>query len=347
MSDGGALSLLGFALALLGVALFLLSTRQGRWPFRLVAWLAALACLAGAAWAASRIAGHYGFLRAIMDAWDQRHDPGKGVLALALQRNLASIQEYAPPLLDFAIVIALLLGLVCLIAFSPGEAIERRVRPFLIGVLGAILGASATLIIVAIGFGGEADRRNWVGIVRSSTDVYNGDTIWIGTVSLRLFGIDAPELSQVCLGKDQQILPCGADARTHLSMILNDALVICDTQQTARGSTRESFGRPLASCEARTPMGASVQVAEAMSASGWGIVYRDAQGRVDPKVQHLCRHEAAAQQSRLGLWNTSFVPPRTWRTDTVLRRSAKENGKDAFQRTPALAPCPSASALAD
>ena len=43
--------------------------------------------------------------------------------------------------------------------------------------------------------------------------VIDGDTIHIGSFKIRLHGIDAPEIKQVCRNKDNNPYPCGVVAK--------------------------------------------------------------------------------------------------------------------------------------
>src|SRR5262245_28977399 len=58
--------------------------------------------------------------------------------------------------------------------------------------------------------------------------IKDGDTIELGGTSLRLDGIDAPELDQVCLDEKGAVWACGIEARDQLAALIRDRAVRCD-----------------------------------------------------------------------------------------------------------------------
>ena len=77
-------------------------------------------------------------------------------------------------------LVAALLGVGIAAALVPGEAVEHGAVS---AVRAAADGAEAWL----------ADRA-----IHGTAKVRDGDTLSIGSVKIRLFGVDAPELSQTC-----------------------------------------------------------------------------------------------------------------------------------------------------
>ncbi len=71
----------------------------------------------------------------------------------------------------------------------------------------------------------------------------DGDSLRIGGDRVRLIGLDAPELDQVCWTGEGVEWPCGREARTAMAELLSKGSIDCAT----RGEDR--FGRLLATCE--------------------------------------------------------------------------------------------------
>jgi endonuclease YncB( thermonuclease family) len=120
--------------------------------------------------------------------------------------------------------------------------------------------------------------------------VVDGDTIRIQGVSVRLSGIDAPELSQLCAGK-----PCGLEARAALRRLTFSKNVTCVEQ------TRDRYKRIVARCVAD-----GVDIAAAMTRAGHALAYR----------QYGSAYVLEEDEARLagaGMWAGAFEAPWDWR----------------------------------
>lgn len=120
--------------------------------------------------------------------------------------------------------------------------------------------------------------------------VVDGDTLIMDGHRIRLAGIDAPELRQVCQLQDQD-WPCGAAAKDRLKALIGSAKASC----SADGSDR--YNRLLAVCSV-----GDMDLNAAMVASGYAVSFGDYQAE-----------EGAAREKRYGLWAGTFDQPRTWR----------------------------------
>ncbi|MGD9814876.1 MAG: hypothetical protein AB7Q23_06735 [Hyphomonadaceae bacterium] len=229
------------------LAVFWLSTRQFRHQWRLLIWIAGAFLLALSIWKLAIAHDHFGLFRAVADAWVHRGDLSNSVLLQAFSRNASSIGGYIPQLLDLFVVAAVPICVFALLAFTRGERIERALRPSIFVLWGFMAGAIGALVVVAIGFGGQVRQRGYFGQLTTLDDVHDGDTFWIGEMPLRLWGVDAPELRQICAGVEN----CGEVARRKLFEIVGDGLLRCEQRQTHSGSYVESFGRPLVQCWVR------------------------------------------------------------------------------------------------
>ena len=74
--------------------------------------------------------------------------------------------------------------------------------------------------------------------------VTDGDTLRLGAVDIRLFGIDAPEARQMCARADGTPWPCGRAAADRLAELVAEGPVRCRPQDTDR------YGRLVSICTA-------------------------------------------------------------------------------------------------
>ncbi|WP_438747911.1 thermonuclease family protein [Pararhizobium sp. O133] len=133
------------------------------------------------------------------------------------------------------------------------------------------------------------DERNRAAL-SGQARVVDGDTLVIGGQRIRLVGIDAPELRQVC-EREGQPWTCGRAAKDHLEALIGEGRAAC----AADGSDR--YGRLLAICLVR-----GLDLNAAMVGSGYATAF----GAYDVE-------EEMAKRNRLGLWAGTFDAPRTWR----------------------------------
>lgn len=120
--------------------------------------------------------------------------------------------------------------------------------------------------------------------------VIDGDSIEIGGTSIRLEGIDAPEMGQTCTTASGHPWPCGRVAARVLGELIGEQEVRCDS----RGPDR--YGRTLAVC--RT---GSVELNAELVRRGhaWAFVRYS---------QSYVREEARARAARVGIWVGHATP---------------------------------------
>jgi len=119
--------------------------------------------------------------------------------------------------------------------------------------------------------------------------VIDGDTIVVGTVKVRLDGIDAPETDQVCLDSAGNRWTCGIAARDALAARIGNGNVSC----TSRGEDR--YGRTLAYCST-----GDEELNGWMARQGFALAYVQYSRRYVP-------YEAIARDKRRGLWAGAFA----------------------------------------
>jgi len=122
----------------------------------------------------------------------------------------------------------------------------------------------------------------------------DGDTIRIGEEVIRLEGIDAPEMKQVCQDKAGKDYRCGREAKVALSKLL-DGGVTCEE------TGRDRYRRALAYCSVN-----GIDLSLAMVQSGWAMAFVKYSDR-------YVRDESAARTAKLGMWSGTAQAPWDWR----------------------------------
>lgn len=136
-------------------------------------------------------------------------------------------------------------------------------------------------------------------MLQGRPSVHDGDTIRIGKASIRLWGIDAPELRQTCGN-----VACGYLAREALKDLIGDNTVIC----SPRG---KSHKRVVATCRVK-----GRDIAQEMMRMGMAF---DA-----PKYSngYYKVEEAAARSTSRGVWAMDAKHPAQWRACHLKRKQA-------------------------
>lgn len=122
----------------------------------------------------------------------------------------------------------------------------------------------------------------------------DGDSLSVSGISIRLFGIDAPELSQSCT-RNGTSWPCGSEAKSNLQAMLEGKRIEC------RGRGIDDFGRTLAVCSAN-----GSEINSAMVAQGWATAFRK-------YSDAYAAAEDAAKAARAGIWDSDFQTPEQFR----------------------------------
>ncbi len=134
--------------------------------------------------------------------------------------------------------------------------------------------------------------------VRGYPRVVDGDTLVFGEIVVRLAGIDAPELGQVCVSRSTGVgVPCGEYSRDALAeVVAMFGVVECS------GVSRDRWGRLIAVCW----YGTGEDIGRVAVQTGAALAYRRYS---DAYVSY----EDDARLSESGIWSTDFVPPWDWR----------------------------------
>ncbi|MBV9565460.1 MAG: thermonuclease family protein [Bradyrhizobium sp.] len=135
----------------------------------------------------------------------------------------------------------------------------------------------------------------WAADITGEAKVREGDVVTIGTSRIRLLGIDAPSVDQLCLNTGGERWTCGVAARDELARHAEGKSWTCHVERTDRR------GRSVARCEVD---GEDIQ--KWLVRSGWALAYvrttRDYEA-----------DEAAAREAKAGMWQGAFIAPWDWR----------------------------------
>lgn len=124
----------------------------------------------------------------------------------------------------------------------------------------------------------------------------DGDSLkWDGT-SIRLYGIDAPELSQTCKNKNDDLWKCGRDAREAMKDMVKNG-VVCEQEDYD-----SKYNRPVAICMSKD----GVDVGQQLVRQGLALAYRHYSDK-------YVKDEDIARAEGVGMWSGKFIEPWQWR----------------------------------
>jgi endonuclease YncB( thermonuclease family) len=122
----------------------------------------------------------------------------------------------------------------------------------------------------------------------------DGDSLTVSGLSIRLYGIDAPELAQLC-DRGGTSWKCGEEAKRQLQAMVDGQQVNC------RRVDIDEYGRTVAVCAA-----GRWELNKAMVESGWAIAFRR-------YSDAYIGEENRAKTAGLGIWSSTFEPPADFR----------------------------------
>lgn len=144
--------------------------------------------------------------------------------------------------------------------------------------------------------------------------VIDGDSLYVGGVEVRLFGVDAPEAMQTCVFEGVSS-PCGRQSTRALRELIEGRVVTCDERD------QDVHGRVVAVCRRD-----GVDINGWLVENGWAMAYR--------RYGHdYVEAEAEAKFARRGMWRGEPTAPWDWRQAST----RGEEGALASQSTPAMA----------
>ena len=125
--------------------------------------------------------------------------------------------------------------------------------------------------------------------------IREGDQLQIGSHRIRLGGIDAPAVDQLCLNTSGERWTCGVAARDELIKHFGGKSWTCQTR------TVDRRGRTVARCQAD---GEDIQ--KWLVSNGWAL----AAVRISRDYE---ADEKAAREAKAGMWQGAFIAPWDWR----------------------------------
>ena len=126
--------------------------------------------------------------------------------------------------------------------------------------------------------------------------IREGDHIQIGNTRIRLGGIDAPSVDQLCLNTQGERWTCGVAARDELIKHTDNKSWTCHPRQTI-----DRRGRTVARCDVD---GEDIQ--KWLVRNGWALSYT--------RVSHdYDADEKEAREAKAGMWQGAFIAPWDWR----------------------------------
>ncbi len=141
----------------------------------------------------------------------------------------------------------------------------------------------------------------------ASKAMIEGDSLRLGAVEIRLHGIDAPEMDQVChrSGKPWR---CGVVAAAELRKLIDGRAVDCTPVVQSDGSTTDRYGRVLGRCSV-----AGVELNAWMVEQGLAVAFVRYSAQFVPQ-------EDRARQARRGMWAGEFQAPWDFRREKAAKR---------------------------
>jgi endonuclease YncB( thermonuclease family) len=124
--------------------------------------------------------------------------------------------------------------------------------------------------------------------------VIDGDTIHIGKLKYRFFGIDAPETKQIC-EKDNIKIKCGVIAKNVLKNKIGDKIPECIVKD------KDRYQRLVAECFI-----GKESLSRFMVREGYAVAYTQ-------YSKDFIEDEKYAKENKLGIWSMSFQIPSEYR----------------------------------
>lgn len=147
--------------------------------------------------------------------------------------------------------------------------------------------------------------------ISGAARVVDGDSLEIGTTSVRLHAVDAPEGRQACT-RNSGAWRCGAAAASKLEQLVGTRTIVCEQTDI------DAYGRTVARCS-----NGEVDLGAEMVRAGLALAYRR-------YGSDYVREESQAKAAGVGMWAGEFMAPWDWRADPQPGRPSIEAGSSAL-----------------
>ena len=146
---------------------------------------------------------------------------------------------------------------------------------------------------------------------RGIATVQDGDGLYLEladgqSITIRLFGIDAPESTQHCARSDGTEFRCGRLATAELERVAAGYPAVCQVE------SQDRYKRKVATCTSN-----GVDLGRHMVATGYARAYGRYSGR-------YLEEERKARSRRAGFWSGSWQAPWDWRREKKRKSRAGE-----------------------
>lgn len=181
--------------------------------------------------------------------------------------------------------------------------------------------ATAMAILFVLGVVARGEEKTCldpleIGCVLSGVNIFvrDGDSLDLGWLRIRLYGIDAPELGQICERKLTQTVvshtakwPCGEMARQQLEDLVHRSEIECRVLDV------DQYGRAVAQCHVLGAGGSATDLGGSLVAAGLAVAYTRYRQVAPGLVDHYLTLEKKAAGEKLGVHAGPFEQPEAWR----------------------------------
>ncbi len=140
--------------------------------------------------------------------------------------------------------------------------------------------------------------------------VIDGDSIEIKGIKIRLYGIDAPEVKQICKDLNNNDWKCGLESKARLEKLISNNIIFC------KGDNRDRFNRLIAKCYYN-----NIDLQSWLVLNGLATVYSKY------SLEYIYE-ENIAKNNKVGIWGGDFIYPDKWRS-IERENSRKRKVKDS------------------
>ena len=145
--------------------------------------------------------------------------------------------------------------------------------------------------------------------------VIDGDSIKNGSLRIRLYGIDAPELEQQCTDAKGTSWHCGRAAKRKLENLIKGKPLICNIKGT------DLYKRKLAICKLD-----GLDISQYMVEQGYAVAYTKYSDKYEIDEEY-------AINNNKGIWQGNFKEPEEFRKEQKLKQSKEAKSSTTQAKT--------------